>query len=209
MLDAVAGPMAATPKAADQGTTEGDAGQEGADHRWVAVAVVVFVIGWLLFKDAKTPAAALAADMGLFALLYVMAQAIERVLEPVASVDPFKIIFERKRNRKAAESKADPENEAKKKKAVAAQADLKRWKANRAVVLWALAALLGMWASSVIGVYVLDVVIETAEGAAGPDRALDVAVTGLVIGGGTKPLHDLISRVQASSTAADTQSSQP
>lgn len=202
-MDAVAKLMAAEPKDA---TTE--AGQEGADFRWVVIAFAIVLIGWAIAKGSTTPAVTLAADIGLFGLLYVMAQAIERFLEPLVSIDPFKIAFERKRNRTASAAKSNPDDAAKKKAAVEAQTDLKRWKANRAVVIWAIATVIGIWVSSRIGVYILDIIIETPAGQ-GPDKALDIAVTGLVIGGGTKPLHDLISRIQSASTAADTQASQP
>lgn len=208
MLDAVARPMAATPRDAGTGADE-NANQEGADHRWVIVAFAAVFIGWFLARDSTTPAVTLAPEIGLFGLLYVLAQAIERVLEPIVSLDPFKTVFERRRNRAAAASRAAPEDESKKQDAVAAQADIKRWKANRAVVIWALATVIGMWVSSRIGVYLLDIVIETADGQAGPDRTLDVAVTGLAIGGGTKPLHDLITRIQAAATTADTEASKP
>jgi hypothetical protein len=94
--------------------------------------------------------------------------------------------------------------------AAAAQAELDQRRADKAVAYWALASALGVLASATLGLYLLHVVglrgdALTADGvwaggilsAAGFRHMLDLLVTGLAIGGGTKPLHDLITNLQA------------
>jgi hypothetical protein len=50
-----------------------------------------------------------------------------------------------------------------------------------------------MAASAATGIYLLHIVVASPVS----PQALDIVTTGLVIGGGTKPLHDLISRIEA------------
>jgi hypothetical protein len=64
-------------------------------------------------------------------------------------------------------------------------------KADRAMIVGALATLLGIVLSLALGLRFLSAVQVQS-----PPRWLDVFVTGLVIGGGTKPLHDLIATIQ-------------
>jgi hypothetical protein len=94
--------------------------------------------------------------------------------------------------------------------AAAAQAELDQRRADKGVAYWALATALGLLASATLGLYLLHVVglrgdQLTADGvwsggilsAAGVRHMLDLLVTGLAIGAGTKPLHDLITNLQA------------
>jgi hypothetical protein len=92
--------------------------------------------------------------------------------------------------------------------------------ANRAVLMWATAAVLAMLACASLGIFLLRS-IQTPSAVNGstvsasvrsssaapsapspaknPNRLLDLLVTGLVVGAGTKPLHDLISQIQTTS----------
>ena len=94
--------------------------------------------------------------------------------------------------------------------AAAAQAELDQRRADKAVAYWALASVLGLLLSATLGLYLLHIVGLRGDGlapngiwaagilsAAGIRHVLDLLVTGLAIGGGTKPLHDLISNLQA------------
>ena len=69
-------------------------------------------------------------------------------------------------------------------------------KRNTVVVTWGLASGLGCLACAVLGVGLLTAVMRA--GSSTPPPALDVLVSGLVVGAGTKPLHDLISNIQLS-----------
>jgi hypothetical protein len=94
--------------------------------------------------------------------------------------------------------------------AAAAQAELDQRRADKAIAYWALASVLGLLLSATLGLYLLHIVGLRDDGlatdgtwaggalsAAGIRHMLDLLVTGLAIGGGTKPLHDLISNLQA------------
>lgn len=65
-------------------------------------------------------------------------------------------------------------------------------------VMWAAATVVGMFASAALGVYLVAAVAADR----GPAVPVDILVTGLVIGGGTKPLHDLIARIERSKQSA-------
>jgi hypothetical protein len=67
---------------------------------------------------------------------------------------------------------------------------------NSAVLVWGIATFLGMVVSGWAGLALLNSV-----GVRSAPRVLDIVVTGLAIGGGSKPLHDLISSLQASKDA--------
>jgi hypothetical protein len=95
--------------------------------------------------------------------------------------------------------------------AAAAQAELDQRRADKMVAYWALASILGLLLSATLGLYLLHIVGLRGDGLAedgtwtggamtpsGIRHMLDILVTGLAIGGGTKPLHDLISNLQAS-----------
>jgi hypothetical protein len=74
-----------------------------------------------------------------------------------------------------------------------------RAQANRTVLLWALATAVAAGAAGASGFYLLHMI-------AAPDWSVDLPywvdalVTGLVVGTGTKPLHDLITRAQNAAT---------
>jgi hypothetical protein len=77
--------------------------------------------------------------------------------------------------------------------AAASQAAVEQDRRNSTVLVWGIATFLGIVLSGGVGLSLLHSV-----GAQGTPRVLDIIVTGLAIGGGTKPLHDLISNLQAS-----------
>jgi hypothetical protein len=98
--------------------------------------------------------------------------------------------------------------------AAAAQAELDQRRADKAVAYWALATVLGLLVSGTLGLYLLHIVGLRDDGlaadgtwrggvlsATGFRHALDILMTGLAVGGGTKPLHDLISYLQAATVA--------
>jgi hypothetical protein len=203
---------------------------------WTLLAFVILAVGtalsylvWRLVKPADfMPASGYAVYAGLF----VMALAIERVLEPFSG-----LFVPSTKNKKmmsniaTAQAKhaqaiaiTGPRDTAPaiqaRREAVVAQNDFHRSQGIRAVLMWATAAVLAMVACAALGIFLLRSV-ETPGAAKGsaasasvnfsgstppapgpardPDRLLDLLVTGLVVGAGTKPLHDLISQIQTSS----------
>jgi hypothetical protein len=69
-------------------------------------------------------------------------------------------------------------------------------KKERAIVLLGLGSLVGVLASMTFGLYFLRAVGVDYGATNDWEKALDVIVTGLVIAGGTKPLHDLVKLVE-------------
>jgi len=136
--------------------------------------------GWATkaFKPAQTGT----ADFALFAGFYVAAQVIERLLEVVSPVLPLWSVPGTDEATKAAHAKAD-----------------------RAALLLGVATVAGVLASCAFGLYFLAAVgigVETtAHGSVSTvPRWIDVLATGLIIGAGTKPLHDLITNIQNKDT---------
>lgn len=77
-------------------------------------------------------------------------------------------------------------------------ADAAKWqkvieeiRANTATYAWGAATALGALASGILGLYLM-----RAVGATAVPEWLDVMVTGLVAGGGSKALHDLIANIE-------------
>jgi hypothetical protein len=131
------------------------------------IAALGAVVG-LLFMHYRNPPPG--AGFGAFATIYVLAQAIERILEPVNHF---------------LKLGGDPD--------AAATADERaRVHANRVAVCFGLASGLAMIACGYFGVGLLHAI-----GDDGSPRYADVIVTGLAIGGATKPLHDLITIVDS------------
>jgi hypothetical protein len=192
-----AAPSVGTPAAAsDESGSEPDTG-------FVLVALItvaaVWVIGflWNPFALKIAGPAVLATGVSVFALLYIVAQALERLLEPLSALDPKKKDAEENRDTAVAAALANPTT-ALLTTAADMQATLERLRRNRAIIFWAGATILGMFISATTGIYLLDIVIDNPT----PPQSLDVLVTGLVVGGGTKPLHDLISRIESAKEKA-------
>ena len=80
-----------------------------------------------------------------------------------------------------------------------AKAKLDRAQANRTVLLWALATAVATAAAGASGFYLLHMIAAT-DWTVDLPYWVDAMVTGLVVGTGTKPLHDLITRAQESRT---------
>jgi hypothetical protein len=107
------------------------------------------------------------------------------------------------------------------KAAAVAQTELHHSQGARAVLMWATASVLAMLVCASLGVFLLRSVEAptptTAKAAAAsvpskakdPNRLLDIFVTGLVVGAGTKPLHDLITQVQTTSGTSKAKASSP
>lgn len=193
------------PAATAGAIAAGSSADSGSPDLWVVVvAIGAVLLAWgavLLAGLPRGEPLKLAEGVTAFALFYVAAQAIERALEPVAMLlgkmkyEPAKV----ERDRKVAS--LDNNGTAGAADAAAqAQAIVDRHHANRAVGFWAAAAVLGMGAAATMNVLFVRAI--TTGG--GTPAALDLLITGLVISGGTKPLHDLIARVEKGKQNAST-----
>jgi hypothetical protein len=84
--------------------------------------------------------------------------------------------------------------------AAEAMATLARKKNERAIAHWALATTLAFAGPAFLGIFFLRVVSITGNT---PNRFLDMFVTALIVGAGTKPVHDAISGIQAKKEKAE------
>ncbi len=230
--------------------------------QWVLSAFVILAAGavgsYFLWKGVKPADFMPSSDYATYAGLFIMALAIERILEP------FSGLFVPGTKRKKAASRATavrakhaqtvatsgprpavvvPVGPARKaagaqqaaavqqaaaartaaaaqREAALAQTKFHRSQGARAVLMWATASVLAMLVCAAAGVFLLRSVeaprpAQTSAASSapapanGPNRALDLLVTGLVVGAGTKPLHDLITQIQTSSSSSKAKASSP
>ena len=194
----------------------------------LAVGIAALVVG-----DLPTDASKAVKGVNAFAGLYVAAQAIERLLEPLRDWlgDPLKQVESpsedsakgrhqhetptkkgatrselvyvrglaiREANTRATDLAAAPDRskahaaQTAAETAAAAQAAVEQERSNAVVISWAVASALGIVVSAWLGFTLLHSV-----GVQHAPVLLDVVVTGLAVGGGTKPLHDLIGNLEA------------
>jgi hypothetical protein len=175
-------------------------------------AIVAGGVGGTLIRDHWAGAISFVPPqgIGIFALFYIIAQVIERVQEPLApylgrAKDPGEEEKEGKRIKlkNQLQAKAELENayvaevrspERGNEETVAnKERCVDQVRANLTVLIFGTSALLAMIISGYLKAGVLPTV-----GERGIPTWVDIVVTGLVIGAGTKPLHDLISNISAS-----------
>jgi hypothetical protein len=233
---------------------------------WALFAFAILAAGTLasyeLWRLVKPTDFVPSANYATYAGLFIMALAIERILEPFSGLFiPTTKVKKATSRATAAQAKRDqaaaigsgpyvaaaapadlarkPTVDQDRKAAVdqarraaaaaaVAQTELHRSQGSRAVLMWAAASVLAMLACASLGIFLLRSV-ETPSPANGstasasassrsaassvpspandPNRLLDLLVTGLVVGAGTKPLHDLISQVQTSSDSSKAKAS--
>jgi hypothetical protein len=196
--DPVPAPTAATTAGADGATkpAAGDtslpdptlrAGLLTAALFILAIALAIVLNAAKATADEFNPASAGNANFALFAGFYVAAQVIERIMEFVAPVlppgDPKAWL------RKALRKRDDVAKLLADDAAVAAQI-----KADRAKLALGVAAVLGVLASCLLGLFFLKAIGMHVS------HTVDSILTGITIAAGTKPLHDLITNLQNKSS---------
>jgi hypothetical protein len=202
----------------------GDSQPEGLlPNGWLILLcyVLVLLASLLAYLLAKEPEIVIKIDEGfsVFAVLYIVTQAIERFLEPIAStrllgadeVERAKADAKRKADALGAKlspvtgpaTEADVEEAAAEKQG--ADTRLQQLQANRKILLWAVASVLGLGAAVLMNLTLIESIASVTKSgaAAGWFERVDVVITGLAIGGGTKPLHDLIAGLESKKKGAD------
>lgn len=188
------------------------------DIIWAVFAVVGVVVAAFV-ADAVAPDAAFpsqelpaaAEGLTLFALFYVAAQAIERLLEPFSSFllpnqDKKKEADEavagaKKAKADAAKTGTDAnvdKAESELEKAAKAKAKLAARNRHRAILFWGIATVVGIAVSAGMKLYFLQ-----KAGIGNSSRWWEILATGLIIGAGTKPLHDLIEFISSKKEGAE------
>jgi hypothetical protein len=162
-----------------------------AEWTWRSIGVAFFVAAAtyatvLFFHGTVQSTYRIGGDWSAFAGLFVLALAIERALEPFTRfLGPDTAELEHLRNKAVAANAHD---------AVEKDADLKHGRQLTAIVVWGAATALGFALSSALNITLLQAL--RADGSGRPPFWADLLVTGLVIGAGTKPLHDLVANLQ-------------
>ncbi len=189
----------------------------------VALVVAGALAGWLLYSSTEPADFVPKSDYSVFAGLFILAAALERLLEPFTpAIKPDTAKTKKELDKAVEEANTEPSNDTKTKKAADTQAQLDRERSERSFVLWGIATALSILACSLLGVFLLRSIADvarcdpTSDAAASappvtpepelrtprgcadddPNRFLDLIITGLVVGAGTKPLHDLITRFE-------------
>jgi uncharacterized membrane protein YfcA len=187
--------------------------QREADWQWWLIGIAFLVIGViggaLLKSDAGGPAFELKAGISVFALLIVAAQAIERLAEVTSRVPGIGMRFGPNKSKSKTDARQmrnaalvagiNASNDAvgQSVKLAAAQKvaegeqDLAVINANRASFFIGFNAALAGLAAGYFNVSLLELL-----GSSNVPNWLDILVTSLAISGGTKPLHDLISKIE-------------
>lgn len=173
----------------------------------VAAAIVLMSLAhryWI----TPTPSLKIASSYVPYAgvVAAAAAAAIERFLEPLSN-----LLMNTKAQtakKEAATTKAsaqtvgaDPSRDATEvltiaQHAATAQAKVDTERANRAIFFWAIASICGIGIAGGFGFFLLHSI------ATGVNPYMDLAVTGLTIGAGTKPTHDLITSLQAKASGS-------
>ncbi len=170
----------------------------------VAVAVVMCLAYRYWIKP--TPIRLIAGYVP-YAGVVAAAAALERFLEPLSKL----LMPTDQKKQEAATSKtqaeaaaADPTKAATDvqplvQAAARGQAVLATLRSSRALMFWAIASICGLAISGGFGLFLLQSVAKNHV-----NPYLDLLVTGLTIGAGTKPTHDLITSIQARATKSGT-----
>jgi hypothetical protein len=214
---------AATPTEA---ATQLPAASDNADGRWRAAWAVIAILVVILLAEVfeqvivdpdSTRRAARGPVQGLtiFAVFFVASAAIERLLEPLlhALFDTASVQATARTRLQAAGKivqtlpavptvQESDTAEAAIQTAAEGAAAVEWVNLQRTVFFWVLATVIAMLASASLRLYFL----HTVGISAGP-RWVEILATGLIVGGGTKPLHDLIellAAAKANQTATST-----
>jgi hypothetical protein len=191
------------PPAGAAKTTEASASPLLVIGALVAVALATLIASWTRKGGDAAVFTSNVEGVTVFALFYVWAQALERLLEPIASIGPFATgPKKQERDVALAEASRAPDTPTQTEKLDAAaelQAKIEQWRANRAIVFWAVASIIALVVAARLKLYFLVAVGVPANSV--PDW-VHILVTAMVIAGGTKPLHDLITRIQQAKSSA-------
>jgi len=173
----------------------------------VVAAIIALVLSWISNVQIEA-----SEGFAPFAVIYIIAQAIERVLQPFTT---FTV---------GAQEKSEAKNELKKakskraaaltlneagtaasetEKAAAEQKKLEQIHADRSLVYWAAATSLALLVCGALKLGLIQSVAHLTNGG-GLVRDIDVIVTGIAVGSGTKPLHDVISVIKSTKQKAET-----
>jgi hypothetical protein len=163
----------------------------------VAVALAAFLVALGIHGNGPSTYR-IDSQWSAFAGLFIMALGIERGLEPFSSKlgpDTDKLQAERDKMLEDMNRATESGDKAGKEKKVAgAQSAVQMGRQLTAVVIWGVATAAGFLLCAALNITLLQAV--RAENSGQPPFWADLLLSGLVVGAGTKPLHDLISNLE-------------
>jgi hypothetical protein len=156
----------------------------------LGVAVAAFLAAWGLHGNAAS-SYRIDNQWSAFTGLFILALAIERALEPFSrKLGPDTSKRTEARDRALASALADEVREI----AVECQLAVDMCRRLTAVVTWGVATGLAFLLCAQLNITLMQAV--RANGSGAPPFWADLLVTGLVVGAGTKPLHDLVANIE-------------
>lgn len=179
----------------------------------IFVVSLAFTVLVLFGTEDRGPTYKPVEGLGVFALFYVVAQAAERLVEmALPYVDRRKggkAELEAERDQKVVDGtlgETSDDKKAPEKSAADAQAEVDQARANRTALVFACTAALGMLLCGYLEAdFLRSLGVTFASGRPGAlDEVISMAVTGLVVGGGSKAIHDTISNISKASEQKST-----
>jgi hypothetical protein len=162
----------------------------------VGIPVVAYFAALIIHGTAPS-SYRIDSQWSAFAGLFILALGIERALEPFsAKLGPDTKKLETARDEKVVATKSGTTTEAEKTAVVQAQSTVVNGRRDTAIVIWGMATAAGFLLCAALSLTLLQAI--RADGSGEPPFWADLLVTGLVIGAGTKPLHDLVSNLEKS-----------
>jgi len=194
-MDVLTVSRADTPTAQASAGDRGDYGPGEHDQlrsTVVALGIVAasFGVAWWLHGNTSSTYR-IDSQWGAFAGLFILALAIERALEPFSrKLGPDTTEVKGARDRELASARPDDRENI----AGEYQPAIEMCRRLTAVVTWSVATGLAFLLCAQLNITLMQAVSATGSGA--PPFWADLLVTGLVVGAGTKPLHDLVSNIE-------------
>jgi hypothetical protein len=147
---------------------------------------------WNIHEMMRPTAFQVGDSPSIFAALLVVSAAVERVLEPFSRFMPG-----RRAQTRYEQAVADAENGVPGAMRAAAQhkAEVESARASRGILMWGLATLIATLMSAASGFTLLRA-LAASPGWDGVAPWADALITGIVVGTGTKPVHDALMRLQ-------------
>jgi hypothetical protein len=196
-------------------TTSSDNQRAPSLKKWYAAVGLSIVVAVVLDAMSDITLTIEGDDFILLAVFYVVAQATERLIEPLLlqeavapQTDELKANVGEAKTTLAVATRLGDGNAAQLAEDAVkeAQNELTIAQKQRAVIGWALASAFALIVCGLLGLGLIGSVSTVATESdfwKSVFSRVDVVVTGLAVGAGTKPLHDLITRIEKSKDQAD------
>jgi hypothetical protein len=172
------------PRAGKSGSMmPGKSRQIGYTVLGIGLAVAAFFIAWRL-HGSRSSTYRIDNQWSALTGLFILALAIERALEP----------FSRKLGPDTTRAKDERDAPGRKASDAECQSAIEMCRRLTAVVTWGVATGLSFLLCAKLNITLMEAV--AANGSGQPPFWADLLVTGLVVGAGTKPLHDLVTNIE-------------